>query len=162
MEPENGEADIYIVTTTNNKEQAVAKKMAQFCINYNSGHEKKLDVRAILAPEELKGYILVEAVGQDVVDTLIENVPYAKSMLSGCSSVSEIEHFLKPKPVAVGITEGSVIEITSGPFKGETARVKRLGSGQHGEEITVELFDAVVPIPITIRSDIVRIVKREE
>ncbi len=43
-------------------------------------------------------------------------------------------------------------------FKGEKARVKRVDEGH--EEITVELFDAVVPIPITIRGDTVRILKK--
>jgi transcriptional antiterminator NusG len=69
-------------------------------------------------------------------------------------------HFLTPKPTVTGITEGAIIEVTSGPFKGEKARVKRVDEGH--EEITVELFDAVVPIPITIRGDTVRILRKEE
>ena len=155
MVAENDEGRIFIVKTTVNKEQTVAKSMALI------SKKENLDVRAILAPDELKGYVLVETPGSEYVDTLIQAVPHAKSMLKSYTTIGEIEHFLKPKPIAVGITEGSIIEITSGPFKGEKARVKRLGSGQH-DEITVELFDAVVPIPITIRSDTVRILKKED
>ncbi|MDL5503376.1 MAG: transcription elongation factor Spt5, partial [Candidatus Methanoperedens sp.] len=44
--------------------------------------------------------------------------------------------------------------------KGEKARVKRIDSTH--EEITVELFEAMVPIPVTVRGDNVRILKRED
>ncbi|MDV0446946.1 hypothetical protein MsAg5_08140 [Methanosarcinaceae archaeon Ag5] len=146
---------IFIVKTTVNQEKSVAKSMALVA------KKEHLDVRAILAPEELKGYVFVETPRSDVIDSLIQAVPHAKSMLKSHSTIGEIEHFLKPKPISTGITEGSIIEITSGPFKGEKAKVKRIGTGQH-DEITVELFDAVVPIPITIRGDTVRVLKKEE
>jgi len=60
----------------------------------------------------------------------------------------------------IGITEGAVVELISGPFKGEMARVKRVD--QTKEEITVELFEAMVPIPITVRGDNVRVLSRDE
>ncbi len=41
-----------------------------------------------------------------------------------------------PKPVVSGITEGTIVEIISGPFKSEKAVVKRIDSAK--EEITVE------------------------
>jgi transcriptional antiterminator NusG len=72
----------------------------------------------------------------------------------------KVEHFLTPKTAVVGITEGSIVELISGPFKGEKARVKRVDETH--EEITVELFEAMVPIPITVRGDNVRVLKREE
>jgi transcriptional antiterminator NusG len=71
-----------------------------------------------------------------------------------------VEHFLTPKTAVVGITQGSIVELISGPFKGEKARVKRVDVTH--EEITVELFEAMVPIPITVRGDNVRVLKREE
>ncbi|MDV0446087.1 hypothetical protein MmiAt1_17000 [Methanimicrococcus sp. At1] len=154
-EENNDDVNIYIVKTTVNQEKSVAKSMALVA------KKEHLDVRAVLAPEELKGYVFVETPRSDIVDSLIQAVPHAKSMLKSPTTIGEIEHFLKPKPISVGITEGSIIEITSGPFKGEKAKVKRIGTGQH-DEITVELFDAVVPIPITIRGDTVRVLKKEE
>jgi len=154
-EEKNDDVSIFIVKTTVNQEKSVAKSMALV------SKKEHLDVRAVLAPEELKGYVFVETPDSTAIDTLILAIPHAKSMLKSPSKFGEIEHFLKPKPISVGITEGSIIEITSGPFKGEKAKVKRIGAGQH-DEITVELFDAVVPIPITIRGDTVRVLKKEE
>ncbi len=148
------DAAIFVVKTTANQERSVAGMLAR------SARKENLDVRAILAPDELKGYVLVEAPDSGVVELAIQTVPHARTVVKGQSSLAEIMHFLTPKPTVTGITEGAIIEVTSGPFKGEKARVKRVDEGH--EEITVELFDAVVPIPITIRGDTVRILRKEE
>jgi transcriptional antiterminator NusG len=60
----------------------------------------------------------------------------------------------------IGINEGAIVELISGPFKGEKARVKRVDVTK--EEITVELFEAMVPIPITVRGDHVRVLSKDE
>lgn len=146
---------IFIVKTTVNKEKLVAKSIASISKKDN------LDIKSILVPDNLKGYLFVESIRSDIIDSIIQSIPHARSILNKHLFISDIEHFLKPKPISIGIHDGDIIEITSGPFKGEKARVKRIGTGQH-EEITVELFDAVVPIPITIKSDTVRILKKEE
>lgn len=86
-------------------------------------------------------------------------MPHARSVIKGASSIEEVEHFLTPKPTVTGITEGAVVELISGPFKGEKARVKRVDTAK--EEITVELFEAMVPIPITVRGDHVRVLSKE-
>jgi transcriptional antiterminator NusG len=81
-------------------------------------------------------------------------------LIKGASSFQEVEHFLTPKPAVVGITEGAVVELISGPFKGEMAKVKRVDIPK--EEITVELFEAMVPIPITVRGDHVRVLSKDK
>ena len=53
-----------------------------------------------------------------------------------------------------------IVELVSGPFKGEKAKVTRIDDAK--EEITVELLDAMVPIPITVRGEQVRILKKKE
>lgn len=145
---------VFVVKTTANQERSVASMMAIVA------RKEHLDIRAILAPDELKGYVLVESTSPGIVEQAIQTVPHARAVIKGQSSITEIAHFLTPKPTVTGITEGAIIEITSGPFKGERARVKRVDEGH--EEITVELFDAVVPIPITIRGDTVRVLRKEE
>lgn len=71
-----------------------------------------------------------------------------------------IGHFLTPKPPVAGIKEADIVEIVAGPFKGEKARVKYID--QLKEEITVELLDAPISIPITVRGDHIRLVEKEE
>jgi transcriptional antiterminator NusG len=58
-----------------------------------------------------------------------------------------------------GIVEGDIVELIAGPFKGEKARVQQIDENK--EEITVELFEAMVPIPVTIRGDHVRVLEKE-
>ncbi len=151
----NGEvvSSIFVVKTTANQERTVANLIEK------AAKKEHLGVYAVLAPDELKGYVLIEAASPEAVDDVIQNVPHARTMVKGQSSFDEILHFLTPKLTVTGITEGSIVELISGPFKGEKARVKRIDSTH--EEITVELFEAMVPIPVTVRGDNVRILKRE-
>ncbi len=148
------DTSIYVVKTTANQERSVANLIAQI------SRKDKHDIRALLVPDVLKGYVLVEATAPEIVDQAIQGVPHARSVIKGASSFEEVEHFLTPKPAVVGITEGAVVELISGPFKGEMARVKRVDIAK--EEITVELFEAMVPIPITIRGDHVRVLSKDE
>jgi len=145
---------IFIVKTNANQERTVANLIQKISI------KNRLDIFSVLAPDELKGYILVESVSPEVVNEAIENVPHAKVLIKGKTSFDEIAHFLTPKLSVTGIVDGSIVELISGPFKGEKARVKNVDS-MH-EEITVELFEAMVPIPVTVRGDNVRILKRED
>jgi transcriptional antiterminator NusG len=148
------ETSIYVVKTTANQERSVANLIAQIA------RKDKYDIRALLVPDVLKGYVLVEAPTPEIVDQSIQGVPHARSVIKGASSIAEVEHFLTPRPVVVGINEGAIVELISGPFKGEKARVKRVDIAK--EEITVELFEAMVPIPITVRGDHVRVLSKDE
>jgi transcriptional antiterminator NusG len=151
----NGEfPGIFVIKTTANQERTVANLIEKVT------KKEHLGIHAVLAPDELKGYVLVEAATPEDVDQVIQNVPHARTMIKGQSSFEEISHFLTPKLTVTGITEGCIVELISGPFKGEKARVKRIDSTH--EEITVELFEAIVPIPVTVRGDNVRILRRED
>lgn len=145
---------IFAVKTTANQERAVANSLER------RAKKEKFDVRAILVPAELKGYILVETTIPEIIEQAIATITHARSVVKGSSSFADVEHFLTPKPAVTGISEGAIIELIAGPFKGEKARVKRVDAAK--EEITVELFEAMVPIPVTVRGDHVRILSKEE
>ncbi len=148
---------IYAVKTTVNQEQTVAN-MVESAIKEREKSEHGL--KAILVPEELRGYVLIEASFPEVIEQVVQSIPHARGLVKGDMGLEEIEHFLTPKPSVTGILEGSIIEIVSGPFKGERARVKKVDEAH--EEITIELFEAMVPIPVTIRGDSVRVLSKEE
>lgn len=145
---------IFAVKTTANQERSVANMIAMVT------RKELLDIRSVLVPEELKGYVLVESPMLEIVEQAITNIPHAKAVVRGASSIAEVQHFLAPKPTVTGISEGDIVELTAGPFKGEKARVKRIDEAK--EEITVELSEAMVPIPVTVRGDIVRVLSKEE
>jgi transcriptional antiterminator NusG len=150
-------ARIFAVKTTVNQEQAVAD-MVEGAIKEKKTSEHGL--KAILVPDELKGYVLIEAAFPEMIEQIVQSIPHARGLVKGDMGLEEIEHFLTPKPSVTGIIEGSIIEIVSGPFKGERARVKKVDEAH--EEITIELFEAMVPIPVTVRGDSVRILSKEE
>ena len=59
----------------------------------------------------------------------------------------------------VNIQKNDICEIISGPFKREKARIKRIDKQK--EEVIVELLEAAVPIPITVRVDAIKVIRRE-
>ena len=148
---------IFAVKTALGHEKTVAE---------NLGHKAKRKgtrIYAILSPMKLRGYVLLEGEKNiKAVEELIKGVQYIRGIVGGERDIDlkEIEHYLAPKPIVADITEGDIVEIINGPFKGEKARVKQIDTGK--EEITVELFEAMVSIPVTIKGDSVRVLEKEE
>ena len=74
-------------------------------------------------------------------------------------TLEEVKKFLKPQPIISSIQKGSIVELVSGPFKGEKSKVVRLDESR--EEVVLELIEAAVPIPVTVKADQIRIIKKE-
>ena len=67
---------------------------------------------------------------------------------------------LEQVKVEMNIRKNDIVEIISGPFKRENAKVIRINKQK--EEIVVELLEARVPIPITVKMDAVKVIRRED
>ncbi len=115
-------------------------------------------VKAILVPETLRGYVFLETLEFRDVELAISGVPHVRGRVSGKVSFEEIDKWLKPKPAAEGIMIGDVVEIISGPFKGERARVARVDASK--EELILELLDSPHTIPIRVHADFAKIVEK--
>ena len=146
---------IFAIKTTSKQERTVADNIKKAI----ETKQTDVNVTAIIVPNELKGYVLIETPEKmNRIEQLVELVPHARKVIPGETSLAEVGHFLIPKPVVAGIEEGTIVELIAGPFKGEKAVVKRVDAAK--EEITVELYESVVPIPITVRGDNVRVVEK--
>ena len=146
---------IFAVKTTSKQERTVADNILKAI------ETKATDIKvaSIIVPNELQGYVLIETPEQrNRIEQLVELIAHARVVTKGETSLAEVGHFLIPKPVVAGIDEGTIVELIAGPFKGEKAVVKRVDSAK--EEITVELYESIVPIPITVRGDNVRVVEK--
>ncbi|MDI6820353.1 MAG: transcription elongation factor Spt5 [Candidatus Hodarchaeaceae archaeon] len=143
---------VFAVRTTIGQEKAAADMIATRARNFN------LPVKAVLAPEGIRGYVFVEALEETAVEQARAGIKHAKGVVEGEIPFNEIEHFLTPKPVVVGMEVGDIVELISGPFRGERARIIRVDELK--EEITVELFEATVPIPVTVRGDFVKVIEK--
>jgi transcriptional antiterminator NusG len=145
---------VLVLKTSIGHERNVADGVSSKAKTGNTG------IFAILAPGKLDGYVFMEAMNTDLVRETVRGVRKAKGLVEGETSFNEIEHFLTPKPLVSGIMEGDVVELVAGPFKGEKARVQKIDESK--EEITVELFEATVPIPVTVRGDHVRVLEKDK
>jgi transcription termination/antitermination protein NusG len=121
--------------------------------------EEKPDVLfAILVPAALRGYVFAEGMSFESVREMLRGIRKARGLVAGETTLKEVEPLLVPKITVEGFVEGAIVELIAGPFKGEKARVKKIDQGK--EQITVELIEAVVPIPVTVRGDHVRMLER--
>ncbi|MBP2144369.1 transcriptional antiterminator NusG [Methanococcus voltae] len=144
---------IFAVRTTTGQEQNVAEALA------SRAERENLEVFSILATEDLKGYILVEATNKGAIEELVRQNFKVKGIVPGESSVKELEHLLTPTKIIESIDKGDVVELVGGPFKGEKARVTRVDKNK--EEITLELMEAAVAIPITVGIEQVKIIAKD-
>jgi transcriptional antiterminator NusG len=145
---------IFAIRTTIGQEKSTADMIATRARNF------QLPIKTVLAPPGIKGYVFVEAVGKSTVDRARMGIKHAKGMVAGEVPLDQIAQFLVPKPSISGIEVGDIVELISGPFRGERARITRLDEAK--EELTVELFEATVPIPVTVRGDSVKVIQKKE
>jgi len=120
--------------------------------------EKPEVLFALLVPSALRGYVFAEGMSSEGVREMLKGIRKARGLVEGETTLKEVEPLLVPKITVEGFVEGAIVELISGPFKGEKARVKKIDQAK--EEITVELIEAVVPIPVTVRGDHVRMLER--
>lgn len=142
---------VFAVRTIGGRERSTADKLAVRIKN------KGMGAGAILVPSEIKGYILTEVEDRSALERIVKDMRYVRGVLKEEVRPSKIKHFLKPKPIIESIEEGDLVEIVSGPFKGEKAKVTRINKTK--DKLTVEILEAAVPIPVTIKAGSVRVLK---
>ena len=134
---------IYVIKVTTNKED-MALEMIKDKIT-----KKSLQVYSLARPHGLRGYVFLEADEREVAEEAVFNLPYVKGILSKTVSYEEIK-----------IEKNDIVEIISEPFKKEKAKVIRIDK-QKGEAV-VTLLQAAIPIPVTVKIDNLRVIRREE
>ena len=144
---------IYALRTKANREDQVMDFVT------SNSKKKKLAVYAAIRPHGMRGYIFLEAEDRRAAEQAAFNVPYARGLLPKEIDYSEIEHMLEQVKREVNIQQGDIVEIVSGPFKREKAKITRIDKTK--EEVVVELLEAAVPIPITVKMDSVKVIRRE-
>ena len=144
---------IYAVKTIIGRENVVLEAMA------GKIKARGLEIKAMVRPEEIKGYVFIEGELRDV-ENLIKEIPHARGLLKKPVPISDIKKFLEPKKVEIKINEGDIVEVIGGPFKGEKGKVTRFDALK--SEVTMELIEVTVPIPITVNAGLVKVIKKAE
>jgi transcriptional antiterminator NusG len=144
---------IRTIRTTVGRENAVIETLMSKVKNTG------IDIKCIFHPSELKGYIFIEG-NDDAIDGIIKGIPHLKGIIRKEVIMNDIKKFLEFKKIEIKVNRGDVIEVTGGPFKNEKGKVTRVDEAK--EEITIELLDAAIPIPITVPLDSVRVLESAE
>ena len=143
---------IFVVKVTTNKEERVMQIIAEHILR------KNIEAYAVARPQGLKGYIILEALDRDSAEDSAFNLPYVKGIMSKTITYGEIKNMLEQTIESVNVEEGDIVEILTDPFKKEKAKVTRVDK-QKGE-LVVSLLGAVVQIPVTIKIDNVKVIRR--
>ena len=158
---------LYILKTSIGQEQNVAGEIRARLSGTGSLKDIQDKIFGVLSPHYMKGFIFVEATAMHHVQKLIGRVGVGVTPLKNCSKVldgeaplEDVLPYLEPKAATSGIEEGCIVEISGGAFGGQAARVTRVAESK--EEVTVELFEAAVPVALTVRADQVRVTQRVE
>ncbi len=143
---------IFPIRTTVNQEQLVVDILSSKIA------KEDLNIYSIAVIPGLKGYILIEADNEVTVRRGITDTPHIKGsgIVKGAVKIEELDTILEAKPLMKTIKEGQKVELISGPFKGEKAKVIRVNPTK--EEVTVELLEAAVKIPVTIKAENIKVV----
>ena len=146
---------IFIVRTTMGQEKVIIRML------WRKAKKEQLPIYAIVSADRIKGYMFIEAKDENAVSKLISGVKNVKGMLRSTISLSDMEKVLKrEEKEAIRIEVGDVVEMAAGPFKGERAKVVSLDPAK--DEITVELLDVAVPVPVTVKNRMVKLAQKAE
>ncbi len=143
--------EIYALRTTIGQERAAARLIAKRA-------EDKGTVSSVLVPDALTGYIFLEAESLESVEDIVANLPAVRKrpVKERTIDIDELSDILVPRPAVEGIKVGYIVEVTMGPFRGARAKITKVDSNK--EEVTVELLDSDIPIPVKLHGDYVRVI----
>jgi transcriptional antiterminator NusG len=143
---------IYAIRTTSGREDMVIDIMATRI--RSSG----LGVKTVFHPAEIKGYVFAEGTS-GAVHKAVQGLMHIRGVIDKPVPLEDIKHFLETeRKDRIRPEETNIVEIIGGPFKGEKGKITRVDSVK--DEVTIELLDASIPIPVTIATEFIKILKR--
>jgi len=145
---------IFVIKVTTNKEDKAVEMIS------DRVKKKNLNTYAVLRPHGLRGYVLIEAEDRESAEESVFNLPYVKGIIGKTISYEEIQAMVEPSTAPVTIQEGDIVELIGSTLKGEKAKVLRVD--EQKEEVVVSLLGALVQLPLTIKIDNVKVVRRDE
>jgi len=145
---------IFIIKVTTNKEEKAVDMIAE------RAEKKRINAYAVLKPHGLRGYVLVEAEDRESAEEAVFNLPYVKGIIGKTIGYDEIKNMIEPSITTISIKEGDIVEIIGSTLKGEKAKVIRIDKQK--EEVVVNLLGAVVQLPVTLKIDNIKVIRREE
>ena len=146
---EEVKSHLFAVRTTGGQEKVVMNLLeARAKMN-------KINIQSVLLVDNLKGYVVIEALDPNDAFQAVEGVRHIRGQLRGELEFKDIEGYLVKKSTVTQLAVDNVVEITGGPFKGMKATITRLDVEK--EEATVVLLDASYQLPVTVDANYLKL-----
>jgi transcriptional antiterminator NusG len=145
---------IFVVKVTTNKEDKALELIS------DKVRKREIGIYAVARPHGIRGYLFLEAPDREHAEEAVFNLPYVKGIIGKTVTYEEIKQMIEPKASEIKIEKNDVVEIISEPFKNEKAKVVRVDKAKN--ECVVSLLGAAVPIPVTVKLDNLRVIRRED
>ena len=140
---------LFAIRTTGGQEKVVMN-LLQVRAKMN-----KINIQSVLLVDNLKGYVVVEAIDPSAAYQAIEGIRHIRGQLRGELEFKDIEGYLIKKSMVKQLNVDNVVEITGGPFKGMKATITRIDHEK--EEATVVLLDAAYELPVTVDANYLKL-----
>jgi len=140
---------LFAIRTTGGQEKVVMNLLE------NKIKMKKINVQSVLLVDNLKGYVVIEAVDANDAFNAIQGIRHIRGQLRGELEFKDIEGYLVKKSTVSELAVDSVVEIIGGPFKGMKATITRVDHEK--EEATVILLDASYQLPVTVDANYLKL-----
>ena len=132
----------FVVRTTGGQEYTVARLIE------NRAATKKINILSVVVFDNIKGYIVVEAMDGNALMEALSGLKHIRGQLKGETSLEDVENLLVKKPSITELDIDDVVEIIGGPFRGMKARISMIDYDK--QEARVVLLDAQYQLPVTI------------
>ena len=141
---------LFAIRTTGGQEKVVMNLLQ------NKVRAQKINLQSVLLVDNLKGYVVIEAIDTAQAFNAIQGIRHIRGQLRGELSFKDIEGYLIKKSTVSELAVDKTVEIIGGPFKGMKATVTRVD--QEKEEATVILLDAPYQLPVTVDANYLKLV----
>ena len=149
--PSDGESKshLFAIRTTGGQEKVVLNLLQ------NKVKTKNINIQSVLLIENLKGYVVIEAVDVNQAFNAIQGIRHIRGQLRGELEFKDIEGYLVKKSTVSELAVDKIVEIIGGPFKGMKATITRVDHDK--EEATVILLDASYQMPVTVDANYLKL-----
>ncbi len=146
---EDSESHFFAIRTTGGQEKIVLRVLE------NRVKQKNINIQSVLLVDNLKGYVVIEALGASEAFNAIQGVRHIRGQLRGELDYKDIEGYLVKVSTVTELAVDKIVEIIGGPFKGMKATVTRVDFDK--EEATVILLDAPYQLPVTVDANYLKL-----
>jgi len=142
-----------VLRTTARQEMNVAMMLESIAKGSNAK-----GLYSIIVPPEIHGYIVIETIGLHVVHQLARDIKHVKGRAMGSLTREEVEKLIKVRSPIEEIKPGDIVEIISGPLKGQRGKV--ISVDVQKNIVKLDMLETSFKAEMTVPGDFVKPVRK--